>query len=219
MQHKWDISYEEAVEIQKKLAKKIIVRNCVDSLKYIAGCDISFKFKSDIFYAVIVVLLFETLEIVEKVYHRMEVKFPYIPGLLSFREIPPLIEAHKKLKTNPDVFIFDGQGIAHPRRIGLASHCGLIFNKPSIGCAKSILTGSHKSLKQIRGENVPLVDNDEIVGAALCTKNKTKPIYISVGHKISLQKSIDIILKCNKGYKIPEPTRQAHIYAKSLISL
>jgi deoxyribonuclease V len=139
------------------------------------------------------------------------VKFPYVPGLLSFREAPALTKAFRKIRRKPDVIIFDGQGIAHPRGMGLASHMGLILDCPSIGCAKTRLVGTHPLLPETRGSIVLLTDQGRVVGSAVRTRERVKPVFVSPGHAITLEESIRLVLNCCRGYKLPEPTRQAHI--------
>lgn len=210
---------KEAIEIQKKLASKVIKENRITNIKYVAGFDISneaFKPQSPL-YAAIVVLSFPELEIVETASYSQTTKFPYIPGLLAFRESPPIIKALEKLKTKPDVIIADGHGIAHPRSLGIASHVGVLTGYPTIGCAKSILVGtSEKSLPQKKGSQVHLVWHEEIIGNVLRTKDSVAPIYVSIGHKITLEKATEIVLACAKKYRMPEPTRLAHQYANQL---
>ncbi|MBI5748504.1 MAG: deoxyribonuclease V [Nitrospinae bacterium] len=211
--HKWDISPAEAVEIQKNLREKIITENEHGEVRYIAGADISFNRKSLLGYAVVAVMTFPDLEVVEEKRIEAEIKFPYIPGLLAFREAPILLKAFEKLKIEPDLIIFDGQGIAHPRGMGIASHLGIILNKPTIGCAKSKLFGTYKEPGKNEGNFSYLYspqETDNVIGAVVRTKSNTKPVFVSIGHKIDLQTSIKFILECRRGYRIPEPTRIAH---------
>ncbi|MBW2600264.1 MAG: endonuclease V [Deltaproteobacteria bacterium] len=190
--HNWNVSYDRAREIQN-------------------GADISYSKGSNLFFAVVVILDFSTMEIVEQVSSSGTVDFPYIPGLLTFREGPILLEAFQKLRSTPGAIIFDGHGIAHPRGIGLASHMGLFLNTPSIGCAKTRLVGSYNEVGNEPGDFSSLVHNDEIMGAVLRTKRNVKPVFISQGHKIGLKKAIGITLSCCRGYRLPEPTRKAHL--------
>lgn len=220
--HKWDVSPEEAIEIQKDLREKIILESTPlhpplirGELKggYIAGADISCNRLSPLGYAVVVVMTFPDLKIVEEKRVEAEIKFPYIPGLLAFREAPILLKAFEKLKMEPDLIIFDGQGIAHPRGMGIASHLGIILNKPTIGCAKSKLFGTYKEPGKNEGEFSYLYsphEADNVIGAVVRTKSNTKPVFVSIGHKIDLPTSIKFILECRRGYRIPEPTRIAH---------
>jgi deoxyribonuclease V len=144
------------------------------------------------------------------------VSFPYIPGLLSFREGPALTKAFEKLVRIPDMIIFDGQGIAHPRGIGLASHMGLILDIPAIGCAKSLLVGHHEDVGEEPGAWEPLLYQERLVGAALRTKKKVKPVFVSQGYKIGLEQALDVVMHCCRGYRLPEPTRQAHLAVNKL---
>lgn len=211
---------KEAIEIQKELADKVIRENQVTKINYVAGFDISnviFKPDKNQLYAAVVVLSFPELEIVETAFYSQLTNFPYIPGLLAFRESPLIIKALEKLKIKPDVIIADGHGIAHPRKLGIASHIGVLTGYPTIGCAKSILVGTpEKTLLPQRGSYVPLVWHDEIIGNVLRTKDNVAPVYVSVGHKINLEKATEIVLTCAKKYRIPEPTRLAHQYANQL---
>lgn len=211
--HNWNVSYDRAREIQKELRAKLILHDedLPDTIKTIAGADISYSRNSNIFFAVVVILDFPTMEIIEQVSFSEMVDFPYIPGLLTFREGPVLLKAFRKLSFPPDVIIFDGHGISHPRGIGLASHMGLFLSIPSIGCAKTRLVGSYDEAGSEPGDYSPLVYNDEIRGAVLRTKKNVKPVFVSQGHKIGLERAIDITLSSCKGYRLPEPTRKAHL--------
>ena len=211
--HDWNISYDRAREIQNELREKLILHNedLPARIKTIAGADISYSKGSNLFFAVVVILDFPTMEIIEQASSSGMVDFPYIPGLLTFREGPMLLEAFQKLSSTPDAIIFDGHGIAHPRGIGLASHMGLFLNIPSIGCAKTRLVGSYNEAGNEPGDFSPLVHNGEIMGAVLRTKKNVKPVFVSQGHKIGLKKAIDITLSCCRGYRLPEPTRKAHL--------
>jgi deoxyribonuclease V len=212
--HNFEVTPQQARDIQISLAKKVIESNHIQYPKLIAGIDVSINQNYDA-AAAIVVLSYPDLKIVEIVISKGKVKFPYIPGLLSFREIPLTLEICAKLKSDPDIVMVDGQGIAHPRRIGLASHLGLFLNKTTIGCAKSPLFGSFSEPENIPGSYSQIKDNDgSTIGAVLRTKLNVKPLYISVGHKIDLQNSIQWVLNCCQGYRIPEPTRLAHLASK-----
>ncbi len=204
-------SPKEAIEIQKQLKSLVEITPFDGQIQYIAGSDISFNRFSDIGYAVVLVFSFPDFTLVEKSLVVGKLDFPYISGLLSFREIPLLLEAYNNLKIKPDLLVVDGQGIAHPRRLGIASHFGLVIDKPTIGSAKSVLVGKYQEPELIAGSWSEMIDKDEVVGAAFRSKFKTNPIFISPGHKIDLLGSVEIIRQCLKGYRIPEPTRQAHI--------
>jgi deoxyribonuclease V len=180
----------------------------------IAGADVSYTRESDIFYASVVVFNLQTMERVEEAIASGKVDFPYIPGLLSFRESPILLKAFAKIKSEPDVIILDAQGIAHPRGIGLASHIGLLLDKSSIGCAKTRLIGEYNEVGRDAGSHSQLTVKDKIVGAVLRTRKNIKPVFVSPGHKIDLKTSIALVLKSCRGYRLPEPIRQAHNLVK-----
>jgi deoxyribonuclease V len=197
-------SASEAVQIQKGLSDRVIRKGSVRP-RLVAGADVSYK--GDVARAVFVVM--RDLQPVEQVIVDETVPFPYIPGLLSFREIPPLLSAWKKVRTKPDVIIVDGQGIAHPRRLGIASHLGLVLGVPTIGCAKSRLCGEHAEPARARGSWTPLVHRGETVGAALRTRDACNVVYVSTGHRISLKSAISVVLACAPRYRLPEPQRLA----------
>lgn len=211
---------KEAIEIQKELAQKVIKEIQSEKINYIAGVDISneiFKPDKRKLYAAVVVLSFPELEIVEKSSYSQITDFPYIPGLLAFRESPFIIKALEKLKIKPDVILVDGHGIAHPRKLGIASHIGVLTGCPTIGCAKSILVGTpEKILPQQKGSHIHLVWHGEVIGNVLRTKDNIAPVYVSIGHKITLEKATEIVLACAKKYRMPEPIRLAHQYANQL---
>ncbi|MFN2598495.1 MAG: deoxyribonuclease V [Pyrinomonadaceae bacterium] len=216
--HEWGMTPREAVGLQKSLRDRVRIAPLRKKIKTVAGTDISFnKFETTV-YAGVVVLALPSLEVVEEVGVVSESKFPYVPGLLSFRETPSVLEAWEKLKTEPDAVMFDGQGIAHPRRVGIASHVGLLIGRPTFGCAKSVLVGKYEEPNEERGSWSPLVDpkNGETVGAALRTKTRVQPIYVSPGHMIDLEGAIKLTLACDGGYRQPEPTRRAHHLVNAL---
>lgn len=214
--HDWNLSPREAIELQRKLREQIRIEPLRRDAQTVAGADISFNKYSTTLYAGIVVLRLPSLETVEEVGAVSETQFPYVPGLLSFREMPALLEAWGKLKTEPDAVMFDGQGMVHPRRIGIACHAGLFLERPTIGCAKSVLVGKHGEPPSERGAWTPLIDRGETVGAALRTKSRVAPVYVSPGHRIDLQSAIDLTLRCDGGYRVPEPTRRAHLLVNAL---
>lgn len=182
----------------------------VGPVRLVAGTDISAPGRDGLARGSVIVLSFPGLELVEERTVMGEVAFPYIPGLLSFREAPLVLSACGGLQNTPDLFIVDGQGVAHPRRLGLASHLGLLLDKPTIGCAKSRLCGKHDSVGWAKGSRADLVDDGEVVGVALRTRDGVSPVYVSVGHKVSLDTAIDWVLCCCRGVRLPEPTRLAH---------
>jgi deoxyribonuclease V len=214
--HDWNLTPKEAVELQKELRQEVKIVPLDHEIKTIAGADISFNKFSPEIYAGIVVLQLPSLKVVEEVGVITETRFPYIPGLLSFRESPAVLEAWTKLKTEPDAVMFDGQGIAHPRRIGIASHVGLLINRPTIGCAKSVLVGKFEEPGPERGAWSCMIDKGETIGAALRTKNRVQPVYVSPGHLIDFEGAIDLALACDGGYRVPEPTRRAHLLVNAL---
>ena len=214
--HDWNVSPTEAVALQQQLRSQIRIEPLATSPKTIAGCDISFNKFEETVYAGIVVLDLETLETVEEAGVVSTATFPYVPGLLSFREIPSLLEAWAKLKTEPDVVMFDGHGTAHPRRIGIASHAGLFLGIPTFGCGKSVLVGKYDEPAPERGNWSPMKHYGEVIGAALRTKNKVNPVFVSPGHLIDLETAISLTLQCDGSYRIPEPTRRAHNLVNAL---
>jgi deoxyribonuclease V len=214
--HEWGVTPREAVELQKRLRERVRVEPLKRKVETVAGADISFDKFDPTIYTGIVVLRLPKLEVVEEVGIVSETKFPYVPGLLSFRESPSVLEAWAKLKTEPDAVMFDGQGLAHPRRVGIACHVGLIIKRPTFGCAKSVLTGKFEEPGEERGSWTPMIDKGETVGAALRTKTRVQPIYVSPGHLIDLEGAIDLTLRCDGGYRQPEPTRRAHLLVNAL---
>jgi len=211
--HRWKVKPKKAIQIQFELQSKIRLRPLRKVLCVIAGCDASFQGKRAI--GSIVVMSYADLKIIEEVKKEIPITYPYIPTLLTYREAPVLIKCFRSLKTVPDVIIFDGQGIAHPRQMGLATHMGILLNKPTIGCAKSRLTGIVKMPGKERGSFTYIKDNDRnIIGATLRTRDNIKPVFISSGNKITLEESIKIILNCANKYRLPEPIRAAHKLAK-----
>jgi len=214
--HSWDLTPGEAIEVQQRLRNLVRLRPLAGPVSAIAGADISFNKFSETVYAGVVVLSLPALRIIESAGVRSVAKFPYVPGLLSFREAPSLLEAWEKLKTKPDVLMLDGQGIAHPRRFGIACHVGVLLDLPTIGCAKSILVGRYGELGLEAGSRSPLVDRGEQVGVALRTKNKVSPVYVSPGHLIDLDSAVDLVLRSTGKYRQPEPTRQAHLLVNRL---
>ena len=212
--HTFNVTIKQACEIQIQLATKILKTKLIHIPKIIAGIDISVKSNSEA-VAAGVVLSYPELRILEVVVVKGEVLFPYVPGLLSFREMPLSLDVCEKIKSNPDIILVDGQGIAHPRRIGFASHLGLFLDKPTIGCAKSPLFGHFLEPGVDFGSISSIIDNEgETIGAVLRTKSGVKPLYISIGHNIDLASSINWVLKCCEGYRLPQPTRLAHLASK-----
>ena len=206
---------EEARRLQNELRTQVVGTDRFGTINTVAGVDIGLK--KDIALASVVVLNFPELRIVDSVVTESPVRFPYIPGLLSFREIPPLLTAFDQLQTEPDLVIVDGQGIAHPRRFGLASHLGLILDKPTIGCAKSRLWGRYEEPESEQGSYTYLMDKEEVIGAAVRTRRNVRVVYVSIGHRISLDSARTWTLACCRGYRLPETTRYAHNAASGKI--
>ncbi len=207
--HAWDVSPKEAVAIQKGLAAEVRREPLEKEVQTVAGVDVSIR--GDLAQAAVSVVRLSNLDVVDEAVHRCAVPFPYVPGLLSFREMPAILPALEKLTVWPDVFMLDSQGRAHPRRFGLACHLGVLLDHPALGVAKSRLTGHpQKELGEEKGAHVPLVDKGETVGALVRTRARTKPVYVSVGHRITLEEAVDLTLRSSPRYKIPVPTRQAH---------
>jgi deoxyribonuclease V len=196
----------------------VVTENGVVDARLIAGIDISSPDARGIARGAAVVLRYPEFSIVEAKVVEGKVTFPYIPGLLSFRESPLILAACEKLCNVPDLILIDGQGIAHPRKLGLASHVGLFLDLPTVGCAKSILCGQHGLVGEEAGSYSELLDNGEVIGAALRTKSGVKPIYVSVGHRIDLASALQWVTKCCRGYRLPEPTRLAHLAAGGMLS-
>jgi deoxyribonuclease V len=206
----------EAVALQRRLAEQINPGTPLTSCRLVAGADVSYDRFSNKFYGGVVVLRMEDLSIVESQGVVRTVSFPYVPGLLTFREAPVLLQAFAKIRSEPDVVMLDGHGLAHPRRMGFASHTGLWLNLPTIGCAKSKLVGEYKDPAQRPGSISPLRLDGETVGYVVRTKRKTKPVFVSVGHQIDLRGAVELVLATCKGFRIPEPTRQAHLLVNAL---
>jgi deoxyribonuclease V len=211
--HEWQLLPEQASKIQECLREQVHKEPLpTDEIHLVAGVDASYG--PGVTFAAAVLLAFPSLEIIDRAVAEMSLDFPYIPGLLSFREAPAILAALEKLSISPDMLIADGHGLAHPRRFGLACHLGIWLDLPSIGCAKSILVGEMAPLRGEAGGTAPLTSDDELVGVALRTRTDVKPVYISIGHRMDLESAVRITLTCSKGYRLPEPIRQAHILAK-----
>ena len=211
--HNWRVSITEAKNIQRSLAERVSRSGEVESHRFIAGVDISVKREGGQATGAVVILQYPELRVVEVKVIGGRLDFPYIPGLLSFRESPLILAACQELTLVPDLILVDGQGIAHPRRMGLASHLGLFLDAPTIGCAKSLLCGQHEVPGEEPGNYAEIRDREEVIGAALRTKPGVNPVYVSIGHKVSLESAIYWVLKCCRGYRLPEPARLAHLAA------
>ncbi len=211
-------SVKEAIEIQKKLAEQIIICPLPASFSFLGAADLGYLKRTNSYVAAVGVFSWPDLTLVDEAVHIGQCTFPYVPGLLSFREVPPILEAWKKLSVKPEVFLCDGQGIAHPRGIGFASHLGLLLNIPSVGCAKTRLCGEHEPLDMEKGAKTPLFLNGKEVGIVYRSRTGVKPIYISPGHKADIESSVWLVEKCVGKYRIPEPLRWAHKRAAEITS-
>ena len=208
--HSWDLTPLQARQLQEKLTGRVSLRTLRKKAEFVAGLDCSLDKGRGLIFAAAVVFSFPELELVETATARMPLSFPYVPGLLSFRESPVCLEAVKKVQTPVDLWLIDGQGIAHPRRLGLASHLGLFLNTPTIGCAKSRLIGTYDEPGTSKGDFSWLYDKDEKIGAVVRTRNNVKPLFISPGHLCSFDDAINYTLACTTKCRLPEPTRIAH---------
>ncbi len=206
----WNLTPEQAAAQQRELAAQVSAQNEFPPLRHVAGVDVGFENENTVSRAAAVVLTFPELQPVEAAIARRPVTFPYIPGLLAYREVPVILDALAQLKLEPEMIIVDGQGYAHPRRFGIACHLGVILKRATIGCAKSILVGQAETPEERVGAWTPLVARGEVVGAAVRTKLKVNPVYVSIGNRVDLPTAIDIVLKCTTKYRVPETTRYAH---------
>jgi deoxyribonuclease V len=216
--HSWDVTPHEAVAIQNKLRSSVALTWDYPHVSRVAGLDCSYARGADEGYAVVMVLDWPQLDEIEMAWAVGAISFPYIPGLLTFREVPLLLQAWKKLRQHPDLIFVDGQGIAHPRSMGLAAHLGVLLDIPSIGCAKTPLVGGNPFVKNSRGNSVPLLHQGKEVGSALRTRTGVKPLYCSPGHRIDLKNTLRWVLAACRSYRVPEPLRRAHIRANQLRS-
>jgi deoxyribonuclease V len=207
--HPWPLTAEEAIAIQKQLQPEVITEDQLGEVQYVAGVDMGFEEEGTVSRAAVAVLSFPDLQLIEQAIARRPTTFPYIPGFLSFREIPAVLDALAQVSTTPDLILCDGQGIAHPRRFGIACHLGVLVDLPTIGVAKSLLIGKHDELPLEKGSWQALRYRGEIVGAVLRSRTGVKPLYVSSGHRVSLPTAIDYVLRCTTKYRLPETTRWA----------
>lgn len=212
--HNWSLTPRQAIVVQKKLSSSVIQEGCRHKVRLVAGLDAAFSQDKEHCIGGVVLWDLQKKTIVEQHTAVQKLRFPYIPGLLSFREAPALIAALRKLHCQPDLLICDGQGIAHPRRLGIASHIGVIIDIPTIGCAKSRLIGDYQEPGPKKGSRTSLLVKNEVLGAVLRTRDQVRPVFVSVGHKIDLATAEQVVLECAIGYRLPEPTRLAdHLVA------
>ncbi|MEM8804995.1 MAG: deoxyribonuclease V [Cyanobacteria bacterium P01_G01_bin.38] len=205
----WPETVADAIALQNQLRHQVITTDKLGLVRTVAGIDAGFEQDGTVTCAAVVTLSLPDLALLEQAIAYQPTRFPYVPGILSFREVPTVLDAIAQLKIEPDLILCDGQGIAHPRRLGIASHLGVLIDKPTIGVAKSRFIGTHGELSEEKGAWVPLMDKDERIGAVLRSRSRTKPLYISSGHQISLETAIDYVLKCTPKYRLPETTRLA----------
>lgn len=207
--HEWPLTVEEAMVIQQQLRKEVITQDQLGTVQYVAGVDVGFQESGSITRAAVAVLSFPDLQLKEHAIALRPTTFPYVPGFLSFREVPAVLDALEKVSITPDLILCDGQGIAHPRRLGIACHLGILIDLPTIGVAKSLLVGKHAEIPEVRGSWQPLVHKGETIGAVLRTRIGVKPVYVSSGHRVSLPTAIDYVMRCTPKYRLPETTRWA----------
>ncbi len=213
--HPWDLAPARAVELQRRLAALVRRENAFGPVRHVAGVDVGFEDRNTVTRAAVVVLDFPALTVVEQAVARRPTTFPYIPGLLSFRELPAVLDAFEGLTVPPDLILCDGQGLAHPRRFGIACHLGIWLDRPTIGVAKSRLIGTHEEVPPAKGAQQPLMDRGECIGAVVRTRAGVQPLYISIGHRIDLPTAVDYVLRCITRYRLPETTRAAHRLASN----
>ena len=206
----WPTDVAAARTVQEQLSGRVIRSDALGTVRYVAGVDVGFEDQGKTTRAALAVLSFPSLELHDQAISRSPTRFPYVPGYLSFRELPAVLQALERLATRPDLLLCDGQGLAHPRRFGLACHLGVVTGLPSIGVAKSRLLGSHGEPGLRKGQWTPLLDKGETIGAVLRTRSNVSPVFVSIGHRVSLKTAIDYVLRCTTRYRLPETTRWAH---------
>ena len=211
MLHPWDVTPKEAMALQKRLASQVVLKPLPERITLIAGADVGYSSRYKAAVAALATYAYPSLKFRELVQLSGEIAYPYVPGLLSFRELPLLLETFQLLREQPDVVLGDGQGVAHPRRLGLASHLGLWLELPTVGCAKTRLVGTHGKVGPEKGQYRFLKHHYEQVGVVLRTRTKVKPLYVSPGHLADLQSSRELVMGCCPKYRLPEPIRQAHL--------
>ena len=204
------------MRLQESLRERVELEDRFGDIRYVAGADLAFDPATEVAFAGVIVYRFPGLEEVERRMARRKLRFPYVPGLLSFRECPILLAAFARLETEPDLVLIDGHGRAHPRRFGIACHMGILFDKPTIGCAKSRLVGEHQEPDQRAGSTSPLMLEGERLGVVLRTRDRVRPIYVTTGHRVSLDTAVGLVKKCLDGFRIPKPTREADHYVRDL---
>ena len=211
LKHSWEVSPRQAIQIQERLRAGVILAKGFRELTRIGGADVAYRRENNRLYAVVAVFDYQTMSPLEEAYAKGSAHFPYIPGLLTFREGPVVLEAFRQLRTRPDLILFDGQGIAHPRRMGLATHMGLLLNIPTVGCAKKPLRVQFQTPGLKRGSATRMMAGEEQVGVVVRTRDGVKPVYVSPGHLVDVASSVRVVLATGRGYRLPEPTRLAHL--------
>jgi len=216
MRVRWDVTPREAVRLQQTWRERVETQDRYGPLHYVAGADLAFDPETNLAFAGVIVYRLPGLEEVERRMARRKLRFPYVPGLLSFRESPVLLAAFARLRVSPDVILIDGHGRAHPRRFGIACHLGVLLDRPTIGCAKSILVGEAAEPGAQAGSTTSLIDKGEKVGVVLRTRDQVRPIYVTIGHRVSLESAVRIVTRCLDGFRIPKPTREADHWVRDL---
>ena len=216
LETRWNLTPREAIRLQESLRERVELQDRFGEIRFVAGADMAFDPETEVAFAGVIVYHFPGLEKVERRMARRKLRFPYVPGLLSFRECPVLLAAFARLRTEPDLILIDGHGRAHPRRFGIACHIGILFDKPTIGCAKSRLVGEHQEPGKKAGSTTPLMLEGERIGVVLRTRDDVRPIYVTTGHRVSLDSAVGLVKQCVDGFRIPKPTREADHYVRDL---
>jgi deoxyribonuclease V len=216
LRRRWNLTPRQAMREQERLRERVLLEDQFGPIRFVAGADVAFDPATDLAFAGVIVYKFPELEEVERRMARRKLRFPYVPGLLSFRESPLLLAAFARLRTEPDLILIDGHGRAHPRLFGIACHLGVLLDKPTIGCAKSLLVGEHSEPGAKAGATAPLMFKGERAGVVLRTRDGVKPIYVSSGHRVSLGTAVRLVRQCLDGLRIPKPTREADHYVREL---
>ena len=213
---RWNLTPREAIRLQESLRERVELQDRFGEIRFVAGADMAFDPETEVAFAGVIIYRFPGLEEVERRMARRRLRFPYVPGLLSFRESPVLLAAFARLRTEPDLILIDGHGLGHPRRFGIACHIGILFDKPTIGCAKSRLVGEHQEPGKKAGSTTPLMLEGERIGVVLRTRDNVRPIYVTTGHRVSLDSAVGLVKQCVDGFRIPKPTREADHYVRDL---
>ena len=216
LRSRWNLTPRQAMRLQERLRERVAFQTPEFPIRSVAGADLAFDPQTQIAFGGVIVYRLPQLEEIERSFACRPLRFPYVPGLLSFREIPVLLAAFARLRSEPDLLLIDGHGRAHPRLFGIACHVGVLFDRPTIGCAKSLLVGEHEEPQGIAGSTAPLIFRGEQVGTVLRTRARVKPIYVTVGHRVSLEWAVQLVMQCVDGFRIPKPTREADHYVRNL---